>query len=144
MFAVGDPIRIEHPTLTFYADKVEEIVQRATKTMEKLIAEGYPMVLTYPSEGTGYEVACVSMVAGGPEEEYSAAKVLFDWMLTEEAAQIMADNMIVPFVESDLAAGVQAISDVNTIAQDDEWNAANRQRLVEEWNVIIGGEGKTQ
>jgi len=110
----------------------------------KLIAQGYPMSLTYPSEGTGYEVASVSMVAGGPEEDYSAAEILYDWMLTDEAAQIMADNMIVPFRDVNLAPGTQAVSDVNTVDQDMEWDAANKQRLVELWNEIVGGESKTQ
>jgi iron(III) transport system substrate-binding protein len=111
----------------------------------RLIAEGYPLQLTFPDEGTGYEVASVSLVKGGPEEQYEAAKMLFDFMLTKECAQILADNMVVPFVEGiQLPDGALPISEVNTINQDMEWDAANKARLVELWNEIIGGESKTE
>ena len=49
----------------------------------KLISEGYPLVVTFPSEGTGFEVASISLVKGGPNPEL--AKGLFDWALTERA-----------------------------------------------------------
>ena len=32
----------------------------------KLVSQGYPLVITFPSEGTGFEVASISLVKGGP------------------------------------------------------------------------------
>ena len=55
----------------------------------RLIAEGYPLELSFPSEGTGYEIASVSMIADGPEGEEEAAMTLIDWALGERAAQLL-------------------------------------------------------
>lgn len=35
----------------------------------KLVSQGYPLVITFPSEGTGYEIASISLIKGGPQPE---------------------------------------------------------------------------
>ncbi|WP_319563186.1 ABC transporter substrate-binding protein [Marispirochaeta sp.] len=110
----------------------------------KLVNEGYPLDITFPSEGTGYEVASVSLIKGGPAEELGAAKKLYDWALSETAAKIYTTAFVVPFVDVPLPKGAMPISKVNTIDQDDEWAADNKTRLVEKWNAIIGGEARTE
>ena len=47
--------------------------------MAKGIKKGYPVVMTFPKEGTGYEIGAVSLLKGGPEPEL--AKVFFDWLM---------------------------------------------------------------
>lgn len=110
----------------------------------RLVAEGYPLRLTFPSEGTGYEVASISMIANGPEEERDAAETLFDWALGETAAQLYASKFVIPFVDVPLADGAVPIAQVNTIVQDDVWAAANKERLVNRWNDLIGSEAVTE
>jgi len=110
----------------------------------KLVDQGYPLEITFPEEGTGYEVASVSLIQDGPEEELAAAKQLYDWALGETAARIYTTAFSVPFVDVPLPKGAKPISEVNTIVQDDEWAAANKTRLVEKWNQIIGGEERTE
>lgn len=110
----------------------------------RLVDQGYPLTITFPSEGTGYEVAAVSLINGGPPEELEAAKRLYDWALGETAASLYAKKFVVPFYEVPLAKGAVPISQVNTIVQDDEWAAANKSRLVDKWNEIVGGEAKTE
>ena len=110
----------------------------------RLVDQGYPLQITFPSEGTGYEVASVSLIKNGPAEELEAAKKLYDWALGETAAKIYAKMFVVPFVDVPLAEGAMPISQVNTIVQDDEWSAANKTRLVEKWNEVIDGESKTE
>ncbi len=110
----------------------------------KLVNEGYPLEITFPSEGTGYEVASISLIKNGPEEELEAAKQLYDWALGETAAEIYTTAFSVPFVDVPLPKGALPISEVNTIVQDDEWAAANKTRLVEKWNEVIGGEARTE
>ena len=111
----------------------------------KLINNGFPISLSFPEEGTGYEVAAVSLVKGGPQEELQAAKKLYDWALGTSAAKVYASvSFAVPFVEVPLAKGAIPISKVNTIKQDDEWSASNKSRLIEKWNAVIGNaENKT-
>ncbi len=110
----------------------------------RLISQGYPLQITFPSDGTGYEVASISMIKNGPADEQEAAKKLIDWALGETAAKIYAKKFVVPFVEVPLAKGAVPISKVNTIKQNDEWAAANKTRLVEKWNNVIGGEERTE
>ncbi|ADK83041.1 ABC transporter substrate-binding protein [Sediminispirochaeta smaragdinae] len=110
----------------------------------RLIAEGYPLEITFPSEGTGYEVASISLIKNGPAEELAYAKKLYDWALGETAAKIYTTAFTVPFVDVPLPKGALPISKVNTINQDDEWAAANKARLVEKWNAVIGGESRTE
>lgn len=110
----------------------------------RLIAEGYPLKLSFPSEGTGYEIASISMIAGGPENEREAAETLIDWALGERAAELYATKYVVPFVDVELADGAVPISQVNTIDQDDVWAAANKERLVNKWNELIGSDATTE
>lgn len=110
----------------------------------KLINEGYPLKLTFPSEGTGYEIASISLVNNGPVEEQAAAKKLYDWALGESAAKIYTTAFSVPFVDVPLPEGALPISQVKTIVQDDEWAAANKSRLVDKWNEVIGGDRRTE
>ena len=101
----------------------------------KLVSQGYPLVITFPSEGTGFEVASISLVKGGPNPEL--AKKLVDWALTERAAKLYANECVVPFVDVPLKKGAIPISQVNTINQDDVWAAANSERLIERWQNEI-------
>ena len=101
----------------------------------KLVSQGYPLVITFPSEGTGFEVASISLVKGGPNPEL--AKRLIDWALTERAAKLYANECVVPFVDVPLKKGAIPISQVNTINQDDVWAAANSERLIERWQNEI-------
>ena len=110
----------------------------------RLINEGYPLQLTFPSEGTGYEVASISLIDGADPEETELAKELVDWALSERAAELYATKFVVPFVDVPLADGAVPISEVNTIVQDDVWAAANKERLVNKWNDVIGGGDKTE
>ena len=74
----------------------------------------------------------------GPENEQEAARRLYNWALGERAAEIYASRYVVPFYPVSLPEGVQDASDVALAVQDDEWAAANRTRLIEKWNRLIG------
>ncbi len=56
--------------------------------METISAQqgGFPVELTYPAEGTSYEVACMSMLRGARNER--EAKRFYDWYLTPAAMDI--------------------------------------------------------
>jgi iron(III) transport system substrate-binding protein len=84
------------------------------------------------------------MIANGPADERAAAETLFDWALGETAAELYASKFVVPFVDVPLADGAVPISEVNTIVQDDVWAAANKERLVNRWNELIGNDAITE
>ena len=103
----------------------------------KLIAKGYPLIITFPSEGTGYEVASISLIKGGPQPEL--AKKLYDWALTKRAAEIYASVYVCPFVDVELKEGAIPISKVKTISQDNKWAGENKVRLVARWTDEVYG-----
>ncbi len=103
----------------------------------RLQKQGYPLVITFPDEGTGYEIASISLVKNGPDHQLDPGQKLYDWALGKEAARIYAQYYVVPFVDVSLSEGALSISEVNTIDQDDIWAAENKQRLVEKWNDLI-------
>ncbi|QTM00089.1 extracellular solute-binding protein [Iocasia frigidifontis] len=101
----------------------------------KLKAQGYPLVITFPEEGGGYEVASISLIKNGKETEL--AKELYNWLLSKKAAEIYASFYVVPFRDVKLMDGAVPISEVNTIDQDDVWAGNNKERLVEKWNEEV-------
>lgn len=101
-------------------------------------SEGYPVAITFPAEGTGYEIASLSMIKNGPPREREAAETFYRWALGEEAARIFASHFVIPFRKVPLPAGGVAIEDVKIVPQNDQWSAAHKQRLVERWNQGIG------
>lgn len=101
----------------------------------RLISQGYPLVITFPSEGTGYEVASISLIKGGPETEL--AKKLYDWALSDSAAKVFSSFFLAPFRDVPLAKGAIPIKKVKTINQNDEWAGTNQPRLLEKWNELI-------
>ena len=103
--------------------------------------EGYPIEITFPEEGTGYEVASISIVEGGPNPEI--ARKLYDHFLSREAAEEYANFFSIPtrndMTAEDLREGAFAIEDLTVIDQDDIWAGQNRERLLDRWDEEIGG-----
>ena len=61
-----------------------------------------------------------------------------------ERRNCYAAKYVVPFVDVELADGAVPISQVNTIDQNDVWAAANKERLVNKWNELIGNDAITE
>jgi iron(III) transport system substrate-binding protein len=105
--------------------------------MVKLKVEGAPVVITIPSEGTGYEVASMSLVKGG--KDAVNAKKLYDWILSKTAQDIIGKWYVVPLSKLATKNPVAfSLEDVKTVKQDLEWDADNKNRLLERWTSEIG------
>lgn len=52
------------------------------------IDQGFPIEMSLPQEGTGYDLFCVVMLKGAPEPE--EAKRFIDWSLTPESQELLA------------------------------------------------------
>lgn len=96
-----------------------------------------PLEIIYPKDGTGYEIASVSLIKGGKQQEL--AKKLYDWSFTQKAAQILADHYITPILKTDVKVHKevalpkgQKLIDVSL-----DWAGKNKQRLVEMWNEKV-------
>lgn len=103
----------------------------------KLKVEGADVTITIPQEGTGFEIASMSLVKGGPDPVN--AKKLYDWILSQEAQEIIAKWYVVPLSKiakkNPVAFGMD---EVKTVKQDIIWDANNKDRLLERWVKEIG------
>ena len=105
--------------------------------MVKLKVEGAPVTITIPSEGTGYEVASMSLVKDG--KDMVNAKKLYDWILAKEAQDIIGQWYVVPLSKLAVKNPVAfSLKDVKTVNQDLQWDADNKERLLDRWTKEIG------
>ncbi|MDD3749915.1 MAG: ABC transporter substrate-binding protein [Firmicutes bacterium] len=103
--------------------------------MAKGISKGYPVVLTMPSEGTGYEIGAMALVKGGPEPE--EGKAFIDWCMTTECQDLFQEWFRIPLnPDSKVAEGAVTRDEVNLIDYDDVWAGENQERLLEKWRDL--------
>ncbi|NLJ45185.1 MAG: ABC transporter substrate-binding protein [Treponema sp.] len=106
----------------------------------KLKVEGAPVVINAPSEGTGYELASMSLIKGG--KDAVNAKKLYDWVLSSKSAQDLFVKWYLVLVASGAPSHPDALSikQIKTVKQDLLWdgNKDNRARLLKRWTDEIG------
>jgi len=117
---------------------------------ESIVAVGYqhdsvrlaeeskaPLVITYPSEGTGFEIAPISMLKNGKTPELG--KKFFDWVFSPKASQILADFYYVPLLREGIKIQERALppKDLKLIDVPVDWAGENKQRLLDLWNLKI-------
>ena len=104
--------------------------------MAKGINKGYPVVMTFPEEGTGYEVGGLSLIKGGPEPEL--AKQFIDWCYTVEAQDLFQKYNRLPVnPKATVKEGSVTLDQVKLIDYDhilagqskDEWITLWRDRI---------------
>ena len=98
-------------------------------------AKGYPVVLSFPKEGTGFEIGAMALVKGGPNQ--IAAKRFMDWALSVRAQNLMQKWFRTPLnPNAEVAQGAVTADKVKLIEFDSIWAADHRQRLVERWREV--------
>jgi len=103
--------------------------------------QGAPIVTVAPSEGTGYEVGSMSIIANGPNPD--AAKAWYDWALTPAAQELgaTANSYQVPSnVNAATPPEAPKLSEVKLIDYDfaKYGSSETRNRLLERWDAEIG------
>lgn len=106
------------------------------------IANGFPVVLVMPCEGTGYQVDAMSIVSGAPHRDH--ARRFYDWALTPAAQRIGGDtkNFQMPSNrETPVPAAAPDWETLKLIPFDFArfGNAAERKRLLEKWDREVQG-----
>ena len=102
----------------------------------KLQREGAKIEIVIPEDGTGFETASMSILKDGPDP--LNAKKLYDWVLGQKAMDIIAKWYVIPL--SKLATPTKtgfSLENMNLVNQDDQWDASNKERLLERWNKEI-------
>ena len=98
-------------------------------------AKGYPVMLSFPKEGTGFEIGAMALVKNGPNQ--AAAKHFMDWALSIQAQNLMQKWFRTPLnPNAEVAEGAVTADKVKLIEFDSIWAANHRQRLVERWREV--------
>lgn len=96
------------------------------------------LVLTYPLEGTGYEVGAVSIIKGGPDQV--AARKFIDWCLTAKAQEIGQTVGSYQFLTNpDAKPPKQAdeLKGTKLIKYNFLWAGRHRNEVVDKWAKAI-------
>ncbi len=103
----------------------------------KMLNQGVDAVITAPKEGSGFELAAMSMIKGGKDQVNG--KKLYDWILGKSSQEIFATYFVL-LVAPGATVHPKALplSKVNALVQDLEWDGANKERLVKRWTEEIG------
>ena len=104
------------------------------------IANGFPVKIVVPCEGTGYEVGSMSIIKGA--RNLDNAKKFYDWALTPTAQKIGGDlkNFQTPSNKSTpIPPGALKMSDLKLIAYDfaKYGSATERKRILERWDKEV-------
>lgn len=100
-------------------------------------AKGYPIAITFPKEGTGFEIGAMSLVKGGPEPEL--AKKFVDWALSVRAQNLMQQWFRIPLnPKAEVAKGAVKADQVKLINFDAVKAGEDRDRLIKRWRSEIG------
>ncbi len=107
--------------------------------VKKGIAKGYPVVMTFPSEGTGYEIGGMALIKGGPEPEL--AKQFEDWMLSVKGQNLMQKWYRIPLnPKATVAKGSVKPSEVKLIKLDFLKAGNEYDRIIDKWkNEVLYG-----
>lgn len=103
-------------------------------------AEGYPIELSFPSEGTGYEVGAVALIKGGPEAEQENAKQFIDWMCSEKGQGLYAENnsfRVPTNTKAPVADGLVTLDSVAVIDYDAVWAASVKGDYTDQFEANI-------
>ena len=103
----------------------------------KGVGMGYPLVMSFPSEGTGYEVGGVSMIKGARQVE--EAQIFIDWCFSEEAQNLFKKYSRLPVnPKATVAEGAIKLSDINLIDYDAVQMGQRKDEFVTAWRDRIG------
>ena len=108
-------------------------------------AEGYPIELSFPTDGTGYEVGATALIKNGPADEQENAKKFIDWMCSVDGQNLYAENdsfRVPTNTEATVADGLVTLDKVNVIDYDAVWAADNKEKLTSEFeeNLVAAPE----
>ena len=107
----------------------------------KLVDEGFPVEVVFPTEGVGYEVASMSILAGAQNLEQ--AKALVDWMTSARGQeQLSAVKTYFLPIRADVSAGegIPSLDEIKLVSYDPAFASANRERLVDRWVEEVLGQ----
>jgi iron(III) transport system substrate-binding protein len=101
----------------------------------RLKEEGAPIDIIVPEEGIGWDMEATAIIKGTDKME--AAQTLADWSVSEAANELYSEGyavVAIPAKAQEIAHMPENLSE-KMIDNDFEWAAANRERILAEWQA---------
>lgn len=102
--------------------------------------EGYPVELSFPEEGTGFEVGALAIIKGSNEKEQENARIFIDWTLSKRGQELFIDsksNRAPLNITAKVSDGLVKIEDLKIIDYDAVWAGQNKKDLIAKFNDKI-------
>ena len=100
-------------------------------------AQGYPVALSIPRDGTPSDIGAVALVKGGSRQDLG--QQFINWLLSERAQNLLAQFYRVPLhPNARIAEGAVRPHDVTLIEVDPVQAATEQKRILAQWRQITG------
>ncbi|MDT8858943.1 ABC transporter substrate-binding protein [Alkalihalobacillus sp. MEB130] len=109
--------------------------------------EGYPITLSFPEDGTGYEVGAVGIIKGGPADEVENAKKFIEWSVSKEAQDLYdkGGHYRLPInPEAIVPEGATPLTELDVIEYDAVWAGESREELINKFENEIRNQSAAQ
>lgn len=106
----------------------------------QLTPEGYHIELSFPTDGTGYEVGAMALIKGGKADEQENAKKFIDWMTSEAGQGCYAENdsfRVPTNTAAPVADSLVTLDEVPVIDYDAVWAASVKSEYCEQFENKI-------
>lgn len=110
-------------------------------------AEGYPVAVTFPEEGTGAPVDYMALIKNGPADELENAKMFLDWSARADVqSAFSAFGYRLPAnTNAEVPDGLVKLEEIKLLDIDGDYYAENRERLLERFeNEVRGADTVTE
>ncbi len=110
----------------------------------KPAVEGYPVVVHFPEDGTGFEVGAAALLKDGPADEQENAKLFIDWLMSARGQECYIEsksNRLPVNTNAAVTEGLTPLSELNVIDYDAVWAGENRERLIKRFTDEIDNAG---
>jgi len=101
-------------------------------------ADGYPVEIVYPAEGSGYELEANALIKGAKNPK--AAKRFLDWAISESAMTAYTKYKIMVTradITSECELPMPKLEDVKLAEMDFAWSVTNKTVLVEKGTSLF-------
>lgn len=105
--------------------------------LKKGPGSGFPVSLSFPTDGTGFEIGGMALIKNGPD--HAEAKKFMDWVMTEHAQSLMQQWYRIPLnPRAEAAKGIVPANQLNLFDYDANLAGRDKKRLIEKWRLTTG------
>ncbi len=105
----------------------------------RYLNDGYPLKIIYPADGTAYMLTGTGITKSMPPEQSAAAQAFADWLLTDEAQQVLQRNGFYFMPTNPGTLAYKSFSGKNLVLYDQlvRFTPEQRHELLDRWVKYI-------